>query len=57
MVLNLCAETGGGRVTNVTDQTDSGTGVAATRSVAHETAYRSTPEALAEVRAEVRKIS
>ena len=44
-------------MTNVTDQTDSGTGVAATRSVAHETAYRSTPEALAEVRAEVRKIS
>ena len=44
-------------MTNVTDQTDSGTGVAATRSVAHETAYRSTPEALAEVRAEVRKIT
>jgi len=44
-------------VTNVTDQTDSGTGVAAARSVAADAPYRSTPEALAEVRAEVRKIS
>jgi MoxR-like ATPase len=44
-------------VTNVTDQTDSGTGVAGARSVATDAPYRSTPEALAEVRAEVRKIS
>ena len=44
-------------MTNVTDQTESGSGVAATRSVAATTAYRSTPEALAEVRAEVRKIT
>ena len=44
-------------MTNVTDQTDSGTGVAGARSVATDAPYRSTPEALAEVRAEVRKIS
>ena len=43
-------------MTNVTDQTESGTGVPATRSAAVD-AYRSTPEALAEVRAEVRKIT
>ncbi|HEY7989533.1 MAG TPA: ATPase, partial [Lapillicoccus sp.] len=41
----------------MTDQTESGSGVAATRSVAAATPYRSTPEALAEVRAEVRKIT
>ena len=44
-------------MTNVTDQTESGPGVAATRSVAAPSAYRSTPEALAEVRQVVRRIT